>query len=109
MVQPDSNIAVFHLVSGQTVIADSRVWYTDAFVGFHLVQPYEVVAIPPSESNQLPSFAMTPFGSFYGMLPPAEILSLEPSKYYHAKALPAGDPLRQFYIDSLTTKKSNPV
>lgn len=105
MINPDSHVVVFLLTSGQFIIAAAKCDPYDRIQGDLVMHPYEMVAIPPTAANSAPSFAMTPFGSFYGMLTSPKVLYLEPSKYYHRTLLTEDNPLRQFYIESVNSKK----
>lgn len=102
MSQDNIDIGVFHLISAQVIIAEC----TQVGTIHQLVNPHEMIAIPPSQEKPTTSFAMTPFGSFYGMLPPAAKIFLDHTKYLYATILPKDDPIRQFYINSLNKGES---
>jgi hypothetical protein len=95
------NILVYHLLSGQYIISE-----VDPISGI-LYNPMELHAIPPSESKQS-SVALTPFGTFYGMVSRNPVVPLEPSKYYCASpSLALEDPLSVAYIQAVEKLLSN--
>lgn len=96
MLTNEDPILALHLVGGQVIVA--------CLSGTLLKQPYELVAIPPSEKNPKPSFAMYPFGAFYGLLKPVPALAAQNVDYIHYEILTPDHPVRQFYINSINSK-----
>ena len=61
-----------HLVGGQAVIG--RLYYTDGEHDSILYQPHEVFVIPDAEGRV--SITLSPYGSAFGALPPAESIDI---------------------------------
>ena len=92
---------VFHLLSGQYIISE-----VDPRDRSRLYNPMELHAIPPSDGKGT-SFLMTPFGTFYGLVPRQAVLMMPHANYYCSATIPQEDPLAVAYVKSIANF-SNP-